>query len=241
MDKLKKTIYDMLNYNEKYQLLKLLSVFRNKKIEQGRNCYIDKSVQIINRSLIKIGDNVCIGMNSMININDDGTRKKRVYIGNNSYIGKDFFISSGEIVEIGDFFVAGPHCCIIGANHVFSDPFHPYLNAGPLELNKKIIIEENVWLGANVTILGNVRIGRGGVVSANSLITKDVPPFSIVYGNPAKVVKRYDFFKKKWVWESEISEMSNIPSREKFIQTLYDNEHKIDMPIPAATNRFNPI
>ena len=54
---------------------------------------------------------------------------------------------------------------------------------------KPIVIEDNVWVGERSTILKGVRIGRGAIVASNAVVTKDVPPFSIVAGNPAKVVK----------------------------------------------------
>lgn len=57
------------------------------------------------------------------------------------------------------------------------------------ENDKDVIIEDGVWVGCNVTILKGVHIGKGSVIAAGSIVTKDVPPYSIVGGNPAKVIK----------------------------------------------------
>ena len=56
----------------------------------------------------------------------------------------------------------------------------------------KIIIEDNVWIGDKVTILSGVKIGIGSIIGANSVVTKDIPPYSIAAGVPSKIIKRYD-------------------------------------------------
>lgn len=62
---------------------------------------------------------------------------------------------------------------------------------GP-ELGKSIVIEEDCWLGGNVVILPGVRIGRGSTVGAGSVVTKDVPPFVVVAGNPARILRKIE-------------------------------------------------
>ena len=61
----------------------------------------------------------------------------------------------------------------------------------PKGYDKEVIIEEDVWIGSRVTILMGVTIGRGATIAAGSIVTKDVPPYTIVGGVPAKVIKRY--------------------------------------------------
>lgn len=55
---------------------------------------------------------------------------------------------------------------------------------------KAVIIEDDVWIGSRVTILPGVKIGRGSIIGAAAVVTKDVPPYSVVAGNPAKIMKR---------------------------------------------------
>lgn len=81
---------------------------------------------------------------------------------------------------------------IITGNHSIEVPIDKYMKDNILERNgdvdKDVIIEEDVWLGANVTILSGVTVGRGSIIGAGSVIRKNIPPYSIVYGNPAKVI-----------------------------------------------------
>lgn len=67
-----------------------------------------------------------------------------------------------------------------------------------LDFDKEVVIGDNVWIGDNVTILPNVHIGQGCVIGANAVVSRDVPPYCIAVGIPAKVIKKYNFQKKKW-------------------------------------------
>ena len=90
----------------------------------------------------------------------------------------------------------------LGTNHdyhkVSSYPFtirvHPDLNAMELPPNKQnkyqILIGNDVWIGCDVMLFGGVRVGNGAVIAANSVVTKDVPPYAVVAGNPAKIIKK---------------------------------------------------
>ena len=94
-------------------------------------------------------------------------------------------------VEIGNYVLIGPRCQILSANHEYSDWKKPNSCQG---IRKgKIIIEDDVWIGANVVVLPNVKIGRGAIVGANSVVTKNIAPYAIVGGVPAKFIKyRFD-------------------------------------------------
>lgn len=90
-------------------------------------------------------------------------------------------------VCIGDNVLIAAHCVIIPSNHKYSDPNKLIRLQG--ESKKGIIIEDDVWLGAGSVILDGVKIGRGSVVAAGSVVRMDVPPYSVVAGVPAKVIK----------------------------------------------------
>lgn len=91
-------------------------------------------------------------------------------------------------VHIGDDVMMGPRCTIISANHRFDDLTVPMNRQGWSEVGRPVVIEDDVWIGANVTITAGVRVGHGSVLAAGSVVTKDVPPFSIVGGVPARVL-----------------------------------------------------
>jgi len=61
-----------------------------------------------------------------------------------------------------------------------------------------IVIEDEVWLGANVVVVAGVTIGKHSVVAAGAVVTKSIPPYSVAVGNPARVIKQYNFETKKW-------------------------------------------
>lgn len=89
-------------------------------------------------------------------------------------------------MEIGNSVLIATQCVLISANHNFSDISKPIAEQG--ETREKIVIEDNVWLGASVKILAGVRIGEGSVIDAGAVVTKDIPPYSIAVGVPAKVI-----------------------------------------------------
>lgn len=100
-------------------------------------------------------------------------------------------------VTMGNGSGLGQHVFVSGFNHGYSDAAKNS-SAQPLVI-KEIVIEEEAHIGANSVVLAGVRIGKRSQVGAGSVVTKDVPPFSIAAGNPARVIKRYDFEKQEWI------------------------------------------
>lgn len=185
-----------------YRSLGLLRRYRSKNI--SKKSYLANDVQIHGLKNITIGQNTTIGQRTTITINNRSDFEHRLLIGNNVYIGRDNFFSIGGKTIIKDYCLFGNNCAIISSNHSFDNPLIPYGVSGFTE-EDYITIGVNCWFGINVSVIGNVSIGHGSIVGANSLVTKDIPPFSIAIGNPAKVIKRYDFLMKKWKPGSEIT------------------------------------
>jgi acetyltransferase-like isoleucine patch superfamily enzyme len=115
---------------------------------------------------------------------------KDFQLGAYSYIGPSANIAPG--VRAGNYVMFGPGVVIVGKDHLFDKPGVPTIFSGrpPAALTW---IDNDVWVGANATIIAGVRIGRGAVVAAGSVVTRDVPEYSIVGGVPAKVIgTRFD-------------------------------------------------
>ena len=96
---------------------------------------------------------------------------------------------TGE-VHFGNNFHSGIECVIITQNHNYN-----HGTAIPYDSTferKKIVIEDNVWFGNRITIVGNITIGEGAIIAAGAVVSKDVPKCAIVGGNPAKVIKFRD-------------------------------------------------
>lgn len=99
-------------------------------------------------------------------------------------------------VKIGNNVIFAQNIVLSGLNHGYED-----INTPP-RLQKvtvnPIIVEDDVWVGANAMVAAGVTIGKHSVIAGGSVVTKNVPPFSVVAGNPAKLLKQYNFENNKW-------------------------------------------
>jgi len=155
---------------------------------------------------IVLGDNVVIDDYSVLSLR--GTGKERIRIGNGVLIGRgvqlkaragsifidDFanissrcFIGSTSEVHIGKYCLFAGNCFVGGVQHGFERSDVPIVQQ-ELIMKGGIRIEDDVWLGVNVVVNDGVTIGKGAVVGAGSVVTRDIPPYKIAVGVPAKVV-----------------------------------------------------
>ena len=109
-----------------------------------------------------------------------------VSIGANCNFAQRTFLTGGGGIDIGDRVGFGPDTKVWSVNHRFEDPDTPWLLQGWEK--KPVVIEDDVWLGASVFVMPGVRIGKGAIVSAGTVVGKSVPPYSIVAGNPGRVI-----------------------------------------------------
>ncbi|MEG0366172.1 MAG: sugar O-acetyltransferase [Coprobacillus sp.] len=122
--------------------------------------------------------------------------------GYNIQIGLNFFSDVGltildkAMVTIGDNVVIGPNVNIYTSSH----PFNEAQRMRGIEYAKEITIHDNVWIGGNVTILPGVKINRGTIIGAGSVVTQDIPPYVIATGNPCKVVRAISSEDNHRVW-----------------------------------------
>lgn len=136
---------------------------------------------------IKVGDRTILSNNVMLSSKDGS-----ITIGRDVGINAQTIIQSttGNGVRIGDDSVIGQRCLIIGGgNYDISDP-ERLTRVSPISEDGGVIIEENVWLGATVSVLGGVTVARGSVAGAGALLSRSVPPYSVCMGIPADVVRK---------------------------------------------------
>ena len=139
-----------------------------------------------NKLILYKGGNYRRGMNLTVNYKSRLT--SRTIVGQNcNFNGID--VSGGGELVIGNNFHSGKDIMIITSNHNYEGTMIPYDRTHKMN---KIVIEDNVWIGNRVIIVGNTRICEGAIIAAGSVVTKDVPKCAIVGGNPAKVIKYRD-------------------------------------------------
>lgn len=111
-----------------------------------------------------------------------------VKLGRKVDIGCNVILTSGNGIYIGDSVLIGGNCYIGGGRYITDRIDIPMMEQGVFSKGP-VIIEDDVWLGAGATVLDGVKIGRGSIVGAGALVTKDLPEYSVAVGVPAKVIK----------------------------------------------------
>ncbi len=171
----------------------------------GNNSKIKPILNSSHEEYISIGNNVDVGSFCRITVSTEfaghkvrSKNKVRLKIGNNVDVGHNAFISANNNIQIGNDVIMSSYVFITDHDHGFAD-VTKNLHEQPLTNGGHVIIEDNVFLGVKCSILKNVTIGKHSVIGANAVVTKDIPPYSLATGNPAKVIKRYSTKTKKWV------------------------------------------
>lgn len=173
----------------------------NWSIKAGGFFYILAFPSIKGLHRIKIGKHFFA--NRFLRIEVIGTDTIKLFIGDHVSLGENVHLAVTNKIIIGDNVLMGSRILITDHNHGkyngigLSDPdsspqSRELISDGP------VIIEKNVWIGDGVVILPNITIGKSSIVGANSVVNKSVPPYSIVGGIPAKIIKQYNFTSKSW-------------------------------------------
>lgn len=158
----------------------------------------------------------------------------KITVGKNSYGNVDIYEwdTYGEELVIGNFVsIARGVKFILGGNHKYKRlinyPFNVMLCCGNIEddvySNGKIVVEDDVWIGMDSKIMSGIKIGQGAVIAAGSVVVKDIPPYAIVGGNPAEIIKyRFD----KEIIEKLVDKNNFILSEKEIINNIdmYKND-----------------
>ena len=142
--------------------------------------FSDIRVFLLRRFIKKCGRNITVESRVMFG---DG---RDVEIGNYVQINERVRVRN---VKIEDYVMIAPEVMILNFGHITSSIEKPMIFQG-VRAYPQTIIEENVWIGARATVMPGLRIGQGSIVAAGAVVTKDVSPYNVVGGNPAKLIKR---------------------------------------------------
>jgi len=149
---------------------------------------------IIGHDLIEIGADTIVhpgAFFSVVEVNEGKRYEGRLVIGNGVRIGNDMVIACCGLIEIGDNVLTADRVYIGDTYHEYRDVTRPIVRQG-LHDPRPVKIGSGAFLGINCAILPGVNIGEGACVGANTVVTEDVPPYTLAVGSPARVVRRWD-------------------------------------------------
>lgn len=163
----------------------------------GKKVFIESPDIIEGEEYISLEDNVYIGSMCWLLAYKQDKVTPNIHISEGTTIGRFCHIVSLKNITIEKNVLIADKVYISDNIHGYSDLRTPIKNQ-PIEFKGEVVIGENSWIGENVSILG-VKIGKHCVVATNSVVTKDIPDYTVVGGVPAKILKKYDFILKEWI------------------------------------------
>lgn len=158
----------------------------------GVHSRLEAPSKLVRPQLVAVGDNVYLGAHSWLNASDDRKDgQPTLNIGDGTYIGRFSQINAWREVVIGRNVLIGDRVFISDADHCFRDTSLPIINQGDAFVGA-VYLADGCWIGIGAVILPGVTVGKNSVVAANSVVTRDVPDYSIVAGAPAKIISHID-------------------------------------------------
>ncbi len=175
-------------------------VFRFRKpptVLKGHNLWLGVNIRVMGHGSFRISDNVIINDNSSFCFNPINTCCPEIVIGKGVHLGKYNDFGCSERIEIDDYVITAPYVHVTDRNHCYEDIGTPVM-LQPTCVKGAVKIGRGSWLGFGVQVMSGVTIGRQCVIAAGSIVTKDIPDYSVAGGNPAKVIKRFNIFTGLW-------------------------------------------
>jgi acetyltransferase-like isoleucine patch superfamily enzyme len=147
------------------------------------------SLHCLSNAGVRIGSHTSIDRNLWLHCGGTSRPNEHGFfsIGDYSYIGCNAVLGAGGGITIGSHVLIGQCVNIHSENHIFADPTRLIQEQGVSY--QGVTIEDDVWVGSKATILDGVTIGKGAVIAAGAVVTRPVPPYTVVGGVPAKVIK----------------------------------------------------
>ena len=209
------------------------------RLSKTISCYIDNTVKVTGWSHVNIGTNSVVAAGSWLNVNVRKGIEPALVIGENCFVGRNNFITVGKRIVFGDYCLTGTNCSFIGSTHNIDNPNKPYISTG-VDADSEIHIGANCFFGYGAMVLGSVSVGYGSVIGAGTVVLKDVPPLSVVIGNPGRVIKRYSPINNTWVSVNEYVE-ETLLSEEEYVNNLRRDAGYYPLPISAARSTLGDV
>lgn len=168
-----------------------VTILHPHKLSVGRSVTLEDDVRIdaLSRQGVRLGNHVSIAKFVVIEVTGViSNMGEGLEVGDHSNLGDYCFVGAAGGVRIGGHVLIGQRVSFHSENHRFERADLPIKEQGVIR--QGIVVEDDCWLGSGAVILDGVTIGRGTVVAAGSVVTRDVPPLSVVAGMPAKVIRR---------------------------------------------------
>jgi acetyltransferase-like isoleucine patch superfamily enzyme len=160
-------------------------------LQVGKNFVVEDYAEImaLSRQGIVCGNNVTIGAYATIKPSSYYGRNlgEGLHVGDNSNIGRYSYVGCSGLITIGQNVMVSPRVSLYAENHNFRDTSRPMRDQGITR--EPITIEDDCWVASGAIILAGVTVGRGSVIAAGSVVTRDVPPYSVVGGSPAHIIQ----------------------------------------------------
>jgi len=176
----------------------LTSLYWNTRLARlGDHSFIHHTTSFVRPDRIEIGSRVMLFPGARIEaVGADSSTQ--ITLGDRVSIQRDVHIGACKSVEILEGTVFGSGVYVTDHDHDYRDPTRGYFGTGDL-LASPVRIGPRAWIGERAIILKGVTIGEGAIVGAGALVNKDVPPYCIAVGVPAKVIRRFDFDLGAWI------------------------------------------
>jgi acetyltransferase-like isoleucine patch superfamily enzyme len=150
---------------------------------------------------ISLGNSVCVSAHAWLNVaTDDPKGEPTIVIGDGCQISDGSIISAKNLVHLEPYVNVAQQVVILDHNHAYEDIQTPIIKQG-ITNGGRVRIGQGSWIGHGAAIIcsrGELRIGRHCVISANAVVTRSIPDYSVVFGMPATIIRQYDFESQSW-------------------------------------------
>ncbi len=198
--------------------------------QAGRNLQIGSGTDLLGTHRMAFGDDVFIGKDGVLAIVYERPQPgPMISIGNGVWMNKRCYISAANEITIGDYAIFAPNVYLADSAYEYRDIGVPIMKQGLASVENRIRIGEHAWLGINAVVYGDVTVGKGSVIGANSVVTKSVPDYCVAGGQPARVLRAYDDRSGEW---------PRVTSDEQLEEILTDGRSNVALRAPDSPPRI---